>query len=186
MTASPSQPRITPLDDDRDPPMLNIFRTMSRNKELYKSFLALGGHLLAAGLLPEREREIVILRVGWRAGSEYEFGQHTGIGRKAGLTDAEIDRLADAGTGEWDAADAALVRLVDELCDGDMVTARTWSELAGRWSDEQMLELLVLAGFYRLVSGMLNSVGVALEPQTAGWPASAAPGRSAPRERVPE
>jgi 4-carboxymuconolactone decarboxylase len=182
MTHGPAHARITPLADDRDPPPLNIFRTLARNKELSKAFLTLGGHLLGGGVLPEREREIVILRIGWRAGSEYEFGQHTAIGRQAGLTDAEIDRLADAGDGEWEAADAALVRLADELCDGDVVTEPTWSELARRWSDEQMLELLVLAGFYRLVSGMLNSVGVPLEPATAGWPASAHASRSAPRE----
>jgi alkylhydroperoxidase family enzyme len=161
---------------------LNIFRTISRNHDLYKGFLALGTHLLRGDALPPREREIVILRAGWQCASEYEFGQHTVIGRIAGLTDEEIAALADAGEVEWSTDDRALVALVDELCAGDLVSESTWQALARRWSEEQLLELLVLAGFYRLVSGVLNSVGVALEPATPGWPATAKPRRHAPRE----
>ncbi len=182
MTTGPSQPRIAPRPVDPDRPALNIFRTLSTNKPLAKGFLALGGHLLQGDVLPAREREIVILRVGWRSGSEYEFGQHTVIGRSAGLSSDEIDRLADAGDGSWSPEDQALVDLVDELCDDNVVSEATWQALHSRFDDAAMLELLVLAGFYRLVSGMLNSVGVALEPTTPGWPATATSRRRAPRE----
>ena len=168
---------------DGDQPQLNIFRTLGRNRPLFKGFLALGGHLLGeSGLLPAREREIVILRTGFRSGSEYEFGQHTRIGRDAGLTDDEIARLADAGGGEWGDDDHALVAMVDELCHHDVVSEPTWQRLAARWSEEQLLELLVLAGYYRLVSGLLNSTGVPLEPDTPGWPDGTAL-RPAPRDR---
>jgi alkylhydroperoxidase family enzyme len=182
VTDLPAQPRIAPLPAAADERQLNIFRTLARNKPLYKGFLGLGGHLLGGTGLPAREREIVILRTGFRAGSEYEFGQHTRIGRDAGLSDAEISRAADAGEGEWDDGDAALVAMVDELCDADVVTDATWDRLSSRWNDEQLLELLVLAGYYRLVSGLLNSVGVALEPQTPGWPEGMKQPRRAPRE----
>ena len=122
----------------------------------------------------------MILRTGRRAGSEYEFGQHTRIGRHAGLTDAEISTLA--GDGRLPGADGDLVAMVDELCDDDVVTEETWRRLAQRWTAEQLLELVMLAGYYRLVSGVLNSVGVALEPGTPGWPPDAAGLRPAPRE----
>jgi 4-carboxymuconolactone decarboxylase len=181
MTELPRQPRIAPLPSDRtDRPQLNIFRTLAHNPELYKAFLSLGGHLLTAGAVPPREREIVILRTGRRAQSEYEFGQHRAIGRDAGLTDAEIEWLATDG--DWSDDDAALVAMVDELTEHDVVSDATWAQLSQRWSDPQLLELLMLCGFYRLVSGMLNSVGVALEPHTAGWPDVAKQLRSAPRE----
>lgn len=185
MTTGPDAPRIEPMPYDGGDPPLNIFRTIARNEGLSKGFLALGGHLLRAGVLPERERELVILRVGWRAGSEYEFGQHTALGKNAGLTDDEVARIADCGPGQWDEGDRALVALADELCDNDIVSDATWADLASRWTEPQLLELLVLAGFYRLVSGMLNSVGVALEPATTGWPAGAAPARHAPVEARP-
>jgi alkylhydroperoxidase family enzyme len=182
VTDLPAQPRIAPVPAPDDERQLNIFRTLVRNKPLYKGFLALGGHLLGGGVLPAREREIVILRTGFRAGSEYEFGQHTRIGRDAGLTDAEITRLA-AGDGDdgWSDDDAALVAMVDELCADDVVSETTWGRLSARWSEEQLLELLVLAGYYRLVSGLLNSAGVALEASTSGWP-DGVHLRTAPRE----
>jgi 4-carboxymuconolactone decarboxylase len=177
--------RVAPLTDEvAGLPPLNIFRTLARNAPLSKGFLALGGHLLRGEGLPAREREIVILRTGWRAQSEYEFGQHTVIGQGCGLTDDEVAWLADVGTSAWSEADAALVALVDELCDDDVVSDRTWSDLAQRWSPEQLLELLVLAGYYRLVSGLLNSAGVALEAGTPGWPEGASPRLRAPRDGV--
>jgi alkylhydroperoxidase family enzyme len=167
-------------DDQRQ---LNIFRTLAHNRPLYKGFLALGGQLLGGGGgLPAREREIVILRAGFRCGSEYEFGQHTRIGRDAGLRDDEIARLAGVGDGDWSDDERALVDMVDELCADNVVAEPTWQRLAARWSEEQLLELLVLAGYYRLVSGLLNSVGVALEPDTPGWPDGVSDRRSAPRE----
>jgi alkylhydroperoxidase family enzyme len=175
-------PRIAPLPAKGDPPSLNIFRTLDHNHELFKGFLALGTHLLRGDTLPPREREIVILRTGWACGSEYEFGQHTVIGRQAGLTDSEIARLADAGTGGWSPDDQALVNMVDELCTANAVSDHTWAVLAGRWTDAELLELLVLTGYYRLVSGLLNSAGVALEADTPGWPEGSKPVRHAPRD----
>jgi alkylhydroperoxidase family enzyme len=185
MTEGLTGPRIPPLPLKGDPPPLNIFRTLAHNRPLSKGFRTLGAHLLSGGVLPAREREIVILRVGWRAGSEYEFGQHTVIGKSAGLTDEEVARLADAGAGEWAPEDQALVSLADEICEDDVASDQTWRALKERWNDAELLELLVLAGYYRLVSGMLNSVGVALEPATPGWPPGATPRRRAPREVEP-
>ena len=182
VTDLPARPRIEPLPPRGDPVAdLNIFRTLARNEKLAKGFLHLGGHLLGGGVLPAREREIVILRTGSRAGCEYEFGQHTRLAREAGLDDGEIAQLTVADSTGWADDDADLICMVDELCDDDMVSEDTWERLRTRWTDAQLLELLVLAGYYRLVSGMLNSVGVAIEPTTAGWPDGVA-ARRAPRD----
>jgi alkylhydroperoxidase family enzyme len=178
------QPRIAPLPPDGDEPSLNIFRTLQHNPDLFKAFARFGAHFLRDGLLPAREREIVILRTGWRAGSEYEFGQHTILGKAAGLTDDEVARLADSGAGEWAGRDGVLVAMVDELCDDNAVSAKTWDALTSVWDVPTVMELLLLAGFYRLVSGYLNSVQVALEPATPGWPAGASPVRRAPRDEA--
>ncbi|HVA43358.1 MAG TPA: carboxymuconolactone decarboxylase family protein [Acidimicrobiales bacterium] len=155
---------------------LNIFATLAHNPRMLRRFNQLGGSLLFRSAIPDREREIVILRVGWRARSVYEFGQHTVIGRRARLTDAEIEALASDVLPEgWSEEDQLLVRLADELCANDCVSNETWSGLSRRWGAAQLVELLVLAGFYRLVSGFLNSTGVALDPGVPGWPASAQP-----------
>jgi 4-carboxymuconolactone decarboxylase len=169
---SPAGPRIAPLDGDPEGLLpLNIFRTMARNRALADRFNRFGGYLLLKGLLPARERELVIMRVGWRCGSVYEFGQHTLMSKPAGVTDEEVARLATESTDGWDDADRDLVVFVDELCATNTVSDRAWERLASRWSEEEMIELLLLAGFYRLVSGFLNAVGVELDPGVPGWPA---------------
>lgn len=169
----------------REGPVLNIFRTLAHNEPLFRGFSRLGGYLLRDGQIPAREREIVILRVGWRCQSEYEFGQHTVIGRLAGLSDEEITRLATGDISGWSDDDRALVLLADELCADHFVSDDTWEALTPRWSQGQLLELLVLAGYYQLVSGMLSSAGVALEPTTPGWPDGVTGVRRAPREVAP-
>ena len=58
----------------------------------------------------------------------------------------------------------------DELSDDDCVSDATWELLATRWSEAELVELLVVAGFYRLVSGFLNSAGVQLDEGVAGFP----------------
>ncbi len=178
---APKHPRIAPLERPDGRPALNIFNTLANNRPLMKGFMGLGAHLLQDGLIEPRDREIVILRVGWRAGAEYEFSQHVTIGRDAGLSDDEISRLSDVSSREWSVNDLALIDLADELCAHDVVSESTWHALAQRFSDAQMLELLILAGFYRMVSGMLNSVGVALEDGASGWPEGSTPTRWAPR-----
>ena len=101
----------------------------------------------------------------------YEFGQHTVIGKGAGLTDEEVRRLAAESLQGWDEGDRDLVELADQLCATNNVAADLWERLAARWSEPEMIELLVVAGFYRLVSGFLNATGVQLEEGTPGWPA---------------
>ena len=165
------QPRIAPVEGEgAGLPPLNIFRTLAHHPKLLDRFQRFGGFLLYRGLLPDRERELVILRVGFRCGSIYEFGQHTVMGASAGLTATEIERLATETPAGWAEADHDLVTFADELCATDAVTDATWSRLAARWSESELLELLVVAGFYRLVSGLLNSTGVQREPDTPGWP----------------
>ena len=97
------KPRVEPIAaDELDPeileqfgdgPVLNIFRTLAHHPKLMKRWLVFGGYLLARSELPPRDRELVILRVGWLCRAEYEWAQHVVIGRESGLSDEEIDRI---------------------------------------------------------------------------------------------
>jgi 4-carboxymuconolactone decarboxylase len=178
----PDAPRIAPVPAKPERPMLNIFATLAKDRDLARGFYALGGHLLQHGSLAPRERELVILRTGYRSGAEYEFSHHRSIGADAGLSDAEIAATAEVGAMHWSGPDLALLTLVDELCAENAVSESTWSLVSVDHSESQVLELLVLIGFYRLVSGMLNAVGVALEPDLEGWPTGADVAFRAPRE----
>ncbi len=184
-------PRIAPVTDPTDEQrelfapseaafgrLLNIFGTLAHHPKLLKSFGRFGTDFLFQGRLPAREREIVILRVGWNCRSVYEFGQHTVIGGQMGLTDREVARAADVANADdpgWSGDDAALVALADELCSTDNVTDETWARLAARWEAPELVELVLLVGYYRLVSGFLNATRVELDPGVPGWPDGARP-----------
>jgi 4-carboxymuconolactone decarboxylase len=128
-----------------------------------------GGKLLS-GKLPPRERELLILRTGWRCQSVYEWGQHVIIGRAAGVTDDEIERLkAGPDAPGWDPFDAALVRAADELHDDACITDATWATLSARYDVAQLTEVPMVVGQYHLVSFTLNSLGVQREPGVPGF-----------------
>jgi 4-carboxymuconolactone decarboxylase len=178
-----TEPRIPPLADPspevaealrqtgiQGGPPLNIFATLAHHPRLLKRFSVLGGLFLAHGLLPARERELVILRTGWRTRCEYEFGQHVVLGRRAGLSDEEIGRLASEGIEGWPPEDALLVRLADEIHASRDVSDEVWQGLSRRWDHAELLELVTLAGFYGMVAGFLNATRVQREPGTPGWP----------------
>lgn len=149
---------------------LNIFHTLAHHPKLLKRWLVFGNHVLARSTLPARERELVILRTGWRCGSEYEFGQHTLIGQASGLTEEEIHRLATEGIDGWSDEDAVLVTATDELVADHTLSDESWEALNERWVTQQVLDLIFAVGQYVLVSTALRSLKVQLDDGTPGWP----------------
>ena len=174
-----TKPRLAPLTDaEIDPevrerfgkgPMLNIFRTLAHHPKLMKRWLVFGNHVLAHSSLAPREREIAILRIGWLCRAGYEWGQHVVIARQSGVTDAEIERIADGpDAAAWSDADRALLRAVDELRADAFITDATWAALGKHFTKEQVLDLIFAVGQYQLVSMALNSLGV--QPDSADLP----------------
>ena len=168
--SSDTTPRIGPLapdemsDDQRTMyaagPELNIFATLLRHPGLYRRWAPFGGKLLRGAKLPARDREMVILRTAFRCGSAYEWGQHVGIGREAGLSDDEIRRIAAGPDAGWSTEDAAKIRAVDDLSDHHRISDETWAVLAGVYDEKQLIELPMLSGHYAMLAGALNSFGV--------------------------
>jgi 4-carboxymuconolactone decarboxylase len=139
----------------------NIFKTLAHHPKLMKRWSSFGGVLLYAGELPQREREILILRTGWNCQSEYEWGQHKRIGIAAGLSEKEVDATTlssdDAG---WNADDALLISAADELHADSKLSDATWDALAARYSKKQLIEVCMLVGQYHLVAMTLNTLQV--------------------------
>jgi 4-carboxymuconolactone decarboxylase len=172
------QPRIAPLPQsewdsetrevlqglEREGHIYNIFATLARHPKLLKRWLVFGNHILAKSSLPARDREIAILRMGWLCRAEYEWGHHAAIGMQAGLSAADIRRVAAGPTAPgWEPFESALLRAVDELHAESFISDSTWKALAARYNTEQLLDLIFTAGQYTLVSMALNSCGVQLE-----------------------
>jgi 4-carboxymuconolactone decarboxylase len=133
----------------------------------------LGSGILGHGRVEPRKREIVIHRTCARTGAEYEWGVHVlAFGKPLGLSDDEIAATVH-GSGEdpaWSESDALLIRLADELHESCTVSDALWAELAKRFSEDQLLELVITAGWYRLLSYVINAAGVEHEPWAARFP----------------
>jgi 4-carboxymuconolactone decarboxylase len=150
---------------------LNIFATLAHHPKLLKRWLVFGTHVLGKSTLPDRDRELLILRTAWNCGSDYEWGQHVPIATGAGLTAPEVDRLARAETAGWNEADAALVQAADDLHRDARISDATWAALARRHDTMQLLDLVFTVGQYHLVAFALNSLDVQREPGVDGLPA---------------
>ena len=144
--------------------VLNVFATLARHQDLYRRWMPFANHVLFKSSLPPRERELAILRVGWLCRSGYEFHQHTRIGKQAGLSDEEIERLKGSpdATG-WTEAESALLRAVDDLHGDQFISDETWQRLGKHYSTNQVIDLVFAVGQYTLVSMALNSFGVQIE-----------------------
>jgi len=170
----PFAPEIQgPLDRIMPPgmPPLVLFTTMARDPRLFGKFFA--GGLLDRGHLTLRQRELVIHRTTALCGSEYEWGVHVrGFAAKAGLTPAQLASTVHGGPGDacWSDDDRLLIRLCDALHADCNVDDRLWADLSVQFRDEALLELLMLAGFYRTVSSLTKVLRLPLEPGAARFP----------------
>ena len=152
---------------------LALFRTLAIHEELAGRMRPLGAGLLAHGRLPARDREIVIHRTCARAGCAYEWGVHAvAYGAQVGLTAEQLQATAtgDASHPAWSPRERLLVRAADELHDTSTLTNGLHDELARELAPDQLLELLVLAGWYRLIAYVANGAQVELEPWAAPFP----------------
>src|SRR5579871_1482394 len=168
----PMQPRIAPLEEAvwsqeqreilapirRGGQVYNIFKTLIRHPKLLKRWLPFANHILYKSTLDPREREMAILRIGWLCRAEYEWGQHVQIGKRVGLSDTEIARIAEGPDAQgWTPFEAALLRAVDELHREACITEETWAALKRRYDTAQLMDLVFTVGNYTLVSMALNT-----------------------------
>jgi hypothetical protein len=189
MTPAVTTPRIAPIEPPYEPDLdtmlkkwmppgsdqepLALFRTLAIHDEMFSRMRPLGAGILGHGRIDPREREIVIHRTCARAGAEYEWGVHAVVyGKSVGLTDEQIAATANAEADDpaWAESDRLLIRLADELYDTCTVSAPLWSQLTERYAHDQLLELLLIAGWYRLLSGVINAAGVERESWAARFP----------------
>ncbi len=152
-------------------PVTNIMATLANYSKLYNRWRVFGNHVLFKSSLPPRDREILILRIGWLCQAEYEWGQHVIIGKRAGLNDEEIIQIIEGPNAKgWDQFDATLLRAVDELYIDSFITDTTWKKLAVKYSEHQLIDLVFTVGQYNLVSMVLNTLGIQLEDGIDGFP----------------
>ena len=146
------------------PKGLNVLGTFAQHPALMHAYHSFNGHILYTNTLSARQRELLVLRVAARRGAEYEWQQHVHIAHDAGITDAEIERIAKGSAVEgWSPVDAAMVRAVDELVDDALITDATWAVLAEALDRRQLMDLVFTVGAYDLLAMAFKSFGLELD-----------------------
>jgi AhpD family alkylhydroperoxidase len=139
----------------------NLLTTLARHPELCRAFLRFSGYLLTSSTLDPQTRELIILRVAHRRGCTYEWHHHVAMGKRVGLSDADI---AAAQTGDTaDEYKRAVLAAVDELDQKTVLSDQTWAALAERLDEKQRMDLIFTVGGYTALAMALNTFGVEVE-----------------------
>lgn len=143
-----------------------IFTTLGRGRGLFWGWLHFAGRLMPGGKLPRRETEMVILRVASLRGCDYEFSHHVRLGRRAGVTAADVERITVGSTAEgWQGHEQLLMSTTEELIGTQDLTDGSWAALRAVYDERTALELLLLIGHYDMLATTLMTLR--LEPDPA-------------------
>ncbi|MEO7571966.1 MAG: carboxymuconolactone decarboxylase family protein [Acidimicrobiales bacterium] len=171
------EPLVAPYDPDVDAqlakmmpagaPPIALFRTFAHNMPMAQAMGGWGSYELSKRLsLSMRQRELVIDRVTARCGCEYEWGVHVAFfADRVDLSPDQVKSLTHGAPENacWTSEEAILLRAVDELHDNADLSDETWTSLSRTLSTEQILDLLLLAGWYHAISFAANGARVPLE-----------------------
>ena len=183
-------PRLMPLDPPYTPEIaeqlsrwmapgaeiepLRLFRTLMVHDGLAARMRPLGAGILGgAAKVPPRLREVMIERTCVLTGAEYEWGVHAAaFGAEVGLTDERL-RSTVLGSPEdecWDTEESAVMGLADELHHSSAISEELWGTLRSSFDSEQIIELIVTAGWYHVIGYLCNGLNVELEPWAPRFP----------------
>jgi alkylhydroperoxidase family enzyme len=155
----------------RDGKLPNLYATLINHPKLYGPRSTFGTYMQRESLVPPKTRELLIMRTGWLIKTEYEWAHHAPIAKEAGLTDAEIARIAKGpAEKEWTEEQRSVLQTVDELRREAFVSDATWKTLAKYYSKEQMIEIVYTVGAYAMTGTAINSLGIQLEEGYSGFP----------------
>ncbi len=152
---------------------LNIFRVMLHRPKTAKALSDLLVSLLFGGELVDRLRELLIMRIGWVSGSDYEWTQHWRIAQEQfGCTEQDLLELR----GDWRSSthfgddEKTLLAAVDSLIEQGTLSSDLASECLERLGRNATIELATAVGAWRLVSKVTNALEIPLEEGISSWP----------------
>jgi AhpD family alkylhydroperoxidase len=138
----------------------HVFTTLGRGRGLFWGWLHFAGRLMPGGKLPRRSTELVILRVAHRRGCAYEFDHHVRLGRRAGVTADDVERLQQDSLDGWSAEERVLLAAADELVATRDLTDEAWAALRSTYDERRALELVLLVGHYDMLATALLALRV--------------------------
>jgi 4-carboxymuconolactone decarboxylase len=193
MTTEAAAPRIAPLEAPFKPEAaaqlarwmppgsgiepLALFRTLVRHEQLAGRMRPLGAGILGReASVPIELREVMIDRTCALTGAEYEWGVHVAAFAAAAALDEEQVRSTATGSHSdacWDERRATVMALAEELHETSTISDALWGRVESLFTTEQLIELIVTAGWYHVISYLCNGLRVPLEDWAARFPDAA-------------
>jgi alkylhydroperoxidase family enzyme len=147
-----------------------MFRVLARDSRLLQRYVNGAASYLDPSHVTLRQREVFLLRVTGLCRCEYEWSLRVHFfANAAGLSDEQIQATVqrDASGADWSEEDRLLLRLAQELHETCTISDALWALLTPAFTDEAILQLLMIAGHYRTTAYLANSLGYPLEPGRA-------------------
>lgn len=150
----------------RLPVHLNVFKLMAQAETCFRPLLRLGTAILARQKLSPKLRELAILRVAALSGARYEWVQHVPIAKHVGATDAQVAAIERGALDApcFDATERAALRLASELVEGVRAKDATFGEVVQRFSPQEIVELILAVGYYRMLATLMETAAIDLDP----------------------
>ena len=156
---------------ERNGEVLGVWSTCANAPSLCNAWLEFTDYLLRESSLPIRDRELLILRIGYLNQGAYEWAAHRGLALSVGISEDELkDITIGSSADSWSEWDSALLKAAEELHEAALVSEETWATLSRQYDKRQMMEVIFTVGQYNLVAMYLNSLGVQFEEDWIGFP----------------
>ncbi|MFB7876629.1 MULTISPECIES: carboxymuconolactone decarboxylase family protein [unclassified Nocardia] len=140
----------------------HLFSTLGRTGGLFRGWLHFSGKLMPGGRLRRAEAELVILRVAHLRACDYETDHHRRLGRKAGLTAEEIERVAAGPEAPgWTDRQRALLVAVDQLVTSRDIDDAGWAGLAAQFDERLLIEIVLLINQYEGLAATITTLRIA-------------------------
>src|ERR1700722_10966819 len=139
---------------------------LAKYPELYAAYRGYTDYL-SHSELPAADRELLICRIAWLAGSEYEWNIHARLALQSGVAADELEHVL--GTLPWNGPHAVLIRAADQLHQHAFIEDEVWSELSARYNTHQLMDLVMTVGAFEMASASANTLRVGIAP-VAGIP----------------
>ena len=140
-----------------------MYLSLLNDPELTRQVGTLGTYLRFDGLLPDDMRELTILWLARRLKAAYEWVKHIPYARKAGVPEEVLEAIR---TGQKPAGLRSDLQLALEVADCVLekrsLPAPVQDALAKVVGLPGVVELVVLCGFYEMISGVIFAFDVPL------------------------
>lgn len=147
---------------------VNVYRAIGNNPPVLAGLRSFLGQLWSESGLSDHQRELVILSVARAVDSEYEWHQHVGIARNAGVSDEEILAIANNDLDTFETRDHDMLQYAHAAMSGD-VSDDLHHSVAKHFDENTIVGLAAVASGYVLLARLIDACGVEIEDEFVGW-----------------